>query len=166
LSVKLAECHRGINWFADIATQVILAACWLVDGRVFYMASWQDLAAYVRSNYKVADESPTMMKLVFDTGDLRSQVVLLWCVTLKDGEEEWLQIESPFADVGAIDTDKALEEVGKLVCGGLAVMGNMLTVRHSVPLENLNINEFERPLTLITFTADELERRLSGGDRY
>ena len=130
------------------------------------MAEWQDLVGYVRANYKVADESPTMMKLVFETGDLRSQVVVLWRQTLKDGAEEWLQIESPFAKVDEVDIRRALEEAGNLVCGGLAVMGDILTIRHSVPLENLNINEFERPLALVTFTADELERRLSGGDKY
>jgi hypothetical protein len=130
------------------------------------MAEWQDLVGYVRANYKVADESPTMMKLVFETGDLRSQIVVLWRQTLKDGTEEWLQIESPFANVDEVDVRRALEEVGNLVCGGLAIMGDILTIRHSVPLENLNINEFERPLALVTFTADELERRMSGGDKY
>ncbi len=42
----------------------------------------------------------------------------------------------------------------------------LLTIRHSVPLLNLNINEFERPLALVTTTADRFERELTGGDRY
>jgi hypothetical protein len=130
------------------------------------MAAWQDLVGYVRANYKVSDESPTSMKLVFDTGHLRSQVVMLWYVTLSDGAEEWLQIESPFAEVNKIDLRNALEEVGRIVCGGLAVIGDVLTIRHSVPLANLNINEFERPLVLVTNTADRLEALLAGGDQF
>jgi hypothetical protein len=42
----------------------------------------------------------------------------------------------------------------------------VLTIRHAVPLANLNINEFERPLSLVTNTADQLERQLTGADEY
>lgn len=130
------------------------------------MATWQDLANYIRAHYKVAEEAPGMMKLIFDTGDLRSQVVMVWRVTLNDGAEEWLQIESPFAELGTVDLGRALQEVGQIVCGGLAIVGNVLTIRHAAPLENLNINEFERPLGLVTNTADRLEHILSGGDQF
>jgi hypothetical protein len=130
------------------------------------MTAWPDLVKYVRANYKIADETPTSMKLIFDTGHLRSQVVMLWYETLGDGAEEWLQIESPFAEVDEVDVRKALTEIGRTVCGGLAVIGDVLTIRHAVPLANLNINEFERPLTLVTNTADRLEAQLAGGDRF
>jgi hypothetical protein len=130
------------------------------------MATWKDLAGYVRANYKVSDESPTSMKLVFDTGNLRSQLVMLWYMTLGEGGEEWLQIESPFAEVGRVDLRNALEEVGRIVCGGLALIGDVVTIRHAVPLANLNINEFERPLALVTNTADRLEAKLAGGDQF
>ncbi|MFE9655196.1 hypothetical protein [Micromonospora sp. NPDC006431] len=130
------------------------------------MATWADLTRYVRSNYKIADERPNLIKLVFETGNLRSQAVLLWHLTLADGEEEWVQIESFFGEVGSVDLVQALQEVGNTVCGGMAVAGDMLTFRHAVPLLNLNINEFERPLALVTSTADRLERILTGADRY
>jgi hypothetical protein len=131
------------------------------------MAMWSDLVAYVRANYRVAEENPNMLHMVFDTGNLRSQMVFLWRQTLMDGQEEWVQIESPFAEVGSVDLQRALEEVGGVVCGGAAINGGHLLVRHSVPLANLNINEFERPLALVTTTADRLERELDGGgDRY
>jgi hypothetical protein len=107
-----------------------------------------------------------MMKLIFDTGELRSQIVMVWRVTLDDGAEEWLQIESPFAELGTVDLGRALQEVGQIVCGALAIVGNVLTIRHAAPLENLNINEFERPLGLVTNTADRLEHILSGGDQF
>jgi len=44
--------------------------------------------------------------------------------------------------------------------------GNLVTFRHSVPLLNLNINEFESPLALVTETADLLESTFTGGDRF
>ena len=50
--------------------------------------------------------------------------------------------------------------------GAHALVGNLVTFRHSLPLENLNINELESPLALVTTTADQLERTLTGGDRF
>jgi hypothetical protein len=131
-----------------------------------YVATWADLTDYVKSNYKIADQKPGFIKLVFEVGGLRSQVVMLWHQTLSGGTEEWVQIESPFGELGSVDLTKAVQAVGDTVCGGLACMGNLVTFRHSLPLLNLNINEFERPLTLVTNTADELEKRFTGGDRF
>jgi hypothetical protein len=131
------------------------------------MATWQDVTEYVRSHYKIAgEEKGLMIKLVFETGEMRSQLVLLTHHTLLDDAEEWLQISSPVASLGQVDLEKFLEEVGDTVCGGGALVGDLLIVRHAVPLLNLNINEFERPLTLVTTTADRLERELVGGDKY
>ena len=52
------------------------------------------------------------------------------------------------------DLQRALEKVGGVVCGGAAIASEHLLIRHAVPLANLNINEFERPLVLVTTTAD------------
>jgi hypothetical protein len=131
------------------------------------VATWSDLRAYVRSNYPVAEEGDDWMKIIFEVEDLRSQVVFLQRHALLEGDEEWLLIESPFGELGNVDLPRVLTEVGATVVGGLAVVnGHVLTVRHAVPLENLNINEFERPLALVTTTADRLERTFVGGDEY
>jgi hypothetical protein len=130
------------------------------------MASWSALVNYVHSHYKVTDEQPGMMKLVFEVGDLRSQLVFLWRTPLRDGAEEWVQIESPFGEIDSVDLRAATLAMSKLVCGGIAAVGDLATVRHSVPLENMDINEFERPLALVLSTADNLERQLTGGDDF
>ena len=130
------------------------------------MATWSAVTDYVRSHYKIADEKPGSMKLIFDVGDLRSQVVFLWRMTLDDGTEEWLQIESPFGKLDSVNLRAAVDAMGKMVCGGIGAWGELVTVRHSVPLLNLDINEFERPLHLVTTTADLLEQQFQGGDQY
>jgi hypothetical protein len=131
------------------------------------VATWSDVCSYVRSNYSVAEEEEDWVKMIFDVGDLRSQVVFLQRHALLDGSEEWLVIESPFGELGNVDLPRVLSEVGSTVVGGVAMVGgHVLTVRHAVPLENLNINEFERPLALVTTTADRLERTFVGGDEF
>ncbi len=130
------------------------------------MTTWNDLVSYVRNNYKVAEERPDMIKLIFELGGMRSQVVLIWHLRLGQSNEEWAQIESPFGEFGTVDLGAALQEIGGTVCGGLAMAGNLVTFRHSLPLENLSISEFESPLGLVTGTADRLEQMFTGGDRF
>lgn len=130
------------------------------------MASWSELTGYVRANYKIADEKPNSIRMIFNTGGLRSQSVFLWRQQLMNGSEEWVQIESPVGPADSLDPREVLEEVGRMVCGGAAIEGDLVLVRHTVPLVNLDINEFERPLALVTSSADQLEQKLLGGDTF
>jgi hypothetical protein len=130
------------------------------------MATWSELKSYVHNTYKVSDEDENMLKLVFELPGLRTQVVLVWHLTLSGSGEEWIQIESPIGEVASVDLGAALDRVGSTVCGGLAKFGTLLTFRHSVPLGDLSIAEFESPLRLVTSTADNLEQALVGGDQY
>ena len=45
-------------------------------------------------------------------------------------------------------------------------MGEHVVLRHALPLENLDINEFTDPLTFVADTADQLEEIFFGGDGY
>jgi hypothetical protein len=130
------------------------------------MTTWNSLADYVRSNYQISDEGPNRIKLVFETGDMRTQLVFLWRQLLLDGAEEWLQIESPVGRVDSMNLRAVLDEVGAMVCGGAAIMDGVLFIRQAMPISNLEINEFERPLRLVTSSADTLERKFVGGDEF
>ena len=130
------------------------------------MATWIDLVGYVRNNYRISQEDGDLITLIFEFDDLRTQLVFLRPARLFGGAEEWALIESPFAPVSQVDPKQVLNEVGSIVCGGLSRVGDMLTIRHAIPLINQNINEFERPLALVTNTADDLEKRFLGTDTF
>lgn len=107
-----------------------------------------------------------MLQLIVPTGSNRSQVVYLWHRRLMKGTEDWLVIESPFAEVDDVDVTAVLEEAGNMPCGGIVIVGKYVVVRHAVPLVNLDVNEFSRPLELVTVSADRLEQILFGDDMY
>jgi hypothetical protein len=130
------------------------------------LATWSALSDFLRANYKISDETADSFKLIFDVGNLRSQVVFLWRMNLLDGTEEWVQIESPFGRLDSVDLYGAVKDMRDSVCGGIATMGELVTVRHAAPLANMDINELERPLLLVTTTADRLERQFQGGDTF
>ncbi|GGM33603.1 hypothetical protein GCM10012275_01260 [Longimycelium tulufanense] len=130
------------------------------------MTTWNDLVGFARSAYKVLEERPDEVRLLYEFDDDRSQTVLLGREVL-DGQHEWVQIASPCGEVAYVDLKALLEEVGhNTVAAGVAIMGDYVVLRHSLPLENMDPNEFIQPLALLAATADELEEQFSGGDDY
>jgi hypothetical protein len=129
------------------------------------MTTWQELTSFIQSTYDVSEMTDSRIKMVFNTGDLRSQVVFLWRMELNGGEE-WIQFESVVGPLSSIDLVQAFRSTENHVCGGLAVSGDVLTVRHAAPLANLDANEVVRPIVLVTTTADDLEKQLIGTDVY
>jgi hypothetical protein len=84
-----------------------------------------------------------------------------------DQREDWVQIATPFARHEEVDLLEVLTEVGEaIVVGGLAVMGEHVVLRHSLPLINLDINEFTDPLELVAGAAELLEQQFTGRDDY
>jgi hypothetical protein len=130
------------------------------------LTTWSALTEYMRSNYTISAETPDSLKLVFDVGDLRSQLIFLWRMSLLDGTEDWVQFESPFGRLDSVNLRSAIEAMRETVCGGIGAWRELATVRHAMPLLNLDINELERPLLLVTTTADRLERQFQGGDNF
>jgi hypothetical protein len=130
------------------------------------MATWEEVRGFINGKYKVNEDIGRGLALRFELNGGRSQMVLITCYDMFDGREEWILIESPFGALGEVDLARAVQLVGDKVVGGLAVTTDLgepqVTVRHAVPLMNLDANELEAPLMLVTVTADELEHALSG----
>jgi hypothetical protein len=135
------------------------------------VASWHDLVAYIRQQYRVVRDEPEEIRIRIrfsydeDTEE-RAQVVVIAREVL-DKKEEWVQIATPFARVDEVNLLTVLEEIGNTtVVGGAVVMGEHLVLRHSLPLVHLDINEFTDPLDLVTGSAELLEQMFTGRDDY
>jgi hypothetical protein len=137
------------------------------------VATWADLLSFIRTEYEVIDEGQDEIRLLirYPTDDEeptsgRSQSVVV-AREILDRREDWVQIASPFARVDQVDLWAVLKEVGSTtVVGGVAIIGEFLVIRHSLPLIHLDINEFHDPLVLITGTAELLERQFVGTDDF
>jgi hypothetical protein len=131
------------------------------------MATWDDLMHFVRTEYRVVSQTPDEIRIEFEWEDeSRSQVMIVAREEL-DRKYEWVQILTPIGLARNVDLTALLEAIGHttIACGA-AIMGEHVVLRHSLPLENLDINEFVDPLTLIAGTADNLESEFFGGDNY
>lgn len=136
------------------------------------MADWGDLVAYIRYSYDVIQYKPDEVRIrvsfVKDEEDiLGRQQIMVVAHEVLDQKEDWVQIATPFARVEQVDLREVLTEVGNtIVVGGVALMGDYVVLRHSLPLINLDINEFTDPLDLVASGAEQLERRFTGRDDY
>nr|WP_237440200.1 hypothetical protein [Amycolatopsis rubida] len=129
------------------------------------------MVAYIRQTYRVIRDDPGEIRIRVLFGDDaettgRAQVVVI-AREIFDQREDWVQIATPFARVDEVDLLTVLSEVGQtLVVGGLVVMGEHLVLRHSLPLLNLDLNEFTDPLELVAGSAELLEQQFTGRDDY
>ena len=130
------------------------------------MATWEDLLAFIRTEYRIVEDTGDEVRVMVEYEDGRSQVIVL-CREVLDNREEWVQVASVCGLVRDVDLQRLLAEIGEtsVVCGAV-IMGEHVVLRHSLPLENLDINEFTDPLTFVADTADQLEEIFFGGDGY
>lgn len=129
------------------------------------MATWSDLVTHVESNYKISAKKDGMLVLDFltDEASSRSQMVFIWH-TPTEGGSDWAQVESPIARLDEVDLRAAIKLVAGKVCGGLSSVQGLLTIRHGIPLANLDANEIADPIASIVDTADAMEKELTGAD--
>ena len=137
------------------------------------MATWAELVGFIKTEYEVVGDDPDEIRILLryltddeDEKSGRTQVVVVAREVL-DRREDWVLIASPFARVQDVDLRTVLAEVGNsTVVGGVVIVGEYLVLRHSLPLVNLDINEFVDPLELLTGSAEMLERQFVGRDEF
>ena len=130
------------------------------------MANWWQVKSYLHRNYKIVKDEGSFVVMIFDLGNGRSQMVMLSVHTLRNGSEEWMEILSGVGKVQEVNLIRALALIERMMVGGLTQEGDMLMVKHTLPLENVDENEIDRPLLLVVQTADDLEQDLVGGDAF
>lgn len=130
------------------------------------MATWADLVTFMRTEYRVVRLEKDEVRIEVEFDDERRQHVIMQREVM-DKREEWVQIVSPCGKAAEVNLPALLAHLGEgAVCGGAVIMGDYVVLRHSLPLANLDINEFVDPMTLIAGTADEVEEMFTGGDGY
>jgi hypothetical protein len=130
------------------------------------VATWVDVINYVRVRYEVLEETESWLRFRFDAGSGRTQQVSVHHVLDADGGA-WVEISSPVGRPDAIDLRRLLELAGGALVGGAAVVDDVALLKHTAPLEDLNVQEeFERPLTLVVTHADAIEHELTQTDQF
>jgi hypothetical protein len=128
------------------------------------MASWDGLRNYIKANYTIGMDELDVLGLDFRLDNGRTQKVMVNRQTLNGAD--WVQILSPVCEEAEIAPRDALVRSADMVVGGLVLIDGTIYVRHSLPLKDLDIDEFEVPFHLAVGFGDRLEREIVGIDRY
>ena len=127
------------------------------------MATWQQVKSYIYANYNVSDDSGDMIRLMFETGNGRSQMVLIGHLDI--GEYSSIRFNSPFASWSNASPERVLratESIGVGICS----IGDYIVTTHSQLLATIDEAEIDWPMAYVTSTADKLEQQLGLGDAF
>jgi hypothetical protein len=127
------------------------------------MASWERLRCSLRENYRTNRDDLDAVGMVVEGEDGRSQQVLVRKLSL--GDQEWAEIATAVCRADEIDPRAALSRNGRMIVGSLALVGSFVVFRHTLPLADLDSDEFETSLRLAVGFGEMLERELSGHAR-
>ncbi|MDR1392568.1 MAG: hypothetical protein LBJ62_01145 [Bifidobacteriaceae bacterium] len=130
-------------------------------------ATWSDAVAHLKAQYKYKELPDGEFKLIFDLGDNRDQLVFV----AKAGNEkagDWVSITSPIGDFAVLipQMSSLLNECDNKICGAVVAQGDVVLLRHSFPVASFTPEVFDWALQVITFTADQLEAKFAGGNKY
>ena len=128
------------------------------------MATWGQVTLLLKTVYDVLRDSTDSLDVQVPAGDGRTQVVTVRYVDQGDDNGSWVVLESPVARLDDVDLDRALHVSEDLLVGGLAKRLEFLIVTHAAPLTTLDAQDLSRPLALVAWSADRLERALVGED--
>lgn len=130
------------------------------------MATWAELESYIRGNYRTeAGSTDTFIRMIFTLPDGRTQVVMVGRAESVD-RAEWMMCSSPIGRIKDINLEMAGRLAFDELCGGIVVINDMVMLHHAAPIENLDVDGFERPLASVVVGADRIEAKLRGVDEF
>lgn len=131
------------------------------------MATYMEFEKFVKSEFGAGagkDAPKGFMSVLVPLGN-RSQVVI-FARGGTDTVGEAVHLLSFVGEVKGSKLVEALTHAADLVIGGLVICADMLAIKHTILLANVDENEISVPLIAIAVTADTFEKKYVGGDEH
>lgn len=128
------------------------------------MATWQDVQNLLKSRYVLAEDRQNLMALDFECQNGRAQRILVSPFGALG--KNWILFRSRVCERSLLEPEEALRRNAGFAVGFLALSEDFYEIVYTTQLETLDVDELEIPLRALSDTADELERELTGVDRW
>jgi hypothetical protein len=128
------------------------------------VATWTDVQNHLRGRYVFAEEQPNLIALDFECQGGRAQRILISAFSALN--KKWLLFRSRVCERSRLDPEEALRRNSIFAVGYLALSEGFYEIVYTEQLDTLDIDELEIPLRALSDTADDLERELTGTDRW
>mgnify|MGYP000005527488 FL=1 len=121
------------------------------------MANWTELKQFLYNNYKIDNDSGDSLRMLFDTGNGRSQFISV------HNFDPLVTFSTPFGKVSDIKPATVLQSALPF---GVAQVNDIYTMIHTSWIATLDELEVHAPIDALVTRADELEKELTGKDVF
>ena len=128
------------------------------------MTAWSDVQKHMRDKYKLQDDHPDMLSMVWSYDDGRSQKIIVR--RFEAAGREMVEFKSAFARRGDVDAETMLGDNSKLPLATVALSGDVYLVVYNALLENLVMTDFDFCLSRVAAVADTLEEKYVRQDTF
>ena len=125
------------------------------------MAGWSDVKGLAKAKFKVTHDDGDTFEVLFEYKTGRHQKVVV--THFEAFECTWVRFRSMVCRKDEMDPSVALAWNSEFSVGALALMDDHYAILHSTPLDTLDPEELERPLRILAYVADTLERDYTRG---
>ncbi len=127
------------------------------------LQTWEDVRAYLNRKYVIATSEPTWLRLLwsFPAGDGNTLLQAVEVTTVEAHGGTWLRLLSVLAQRSEIDLERCLRLNHDLVVTGISLHGDLLLIRHHLPLPLSSPDELDRMVELVPRAAAGLRQRLA-----
>ncbi len=126
--------------------------------------AWTEVQKHMRGEYRLQDDQPDMMSMVWSYEDDRMQKIIIR--RFKAAERELVEFKSPFARKGEVDPLVMLEDNSKLPLATIALSGEVYLVIYNVLLAHLDFGDLDFILSRVAAVADTLEMKYVRSDQF
>ena len=128
------------------------------------MTTWADLQRHMRGTYRLQDDQPDMMSMVWSYDDGRMQKIIVR--RYQAAGREMVEFKSPFARKGQVSPETLLEDNAKLPLATVALSGDVYLVIYNALVEHLVLEDFDFVLSRVAAVADTLEEKYVREDTF
>lgn len=128
------------------------------------MTAWSDVQKHMRDKYKLQDDHPDMLSMVWLYEDGRSQKIIVR--RFEAAGREMVEFKSAFARKGDVDAETMLADNSKLPLATVALSGDVYLVVYNALLDHLVLDDFDFCLSRVAAVADTLEEKYVRQDTF
>ena len=126
--------------------------------------TWPDIQRHMRDTYKLAEDQPDMISMVWTYEEGRHQRIIVRRYQAAD--REMVEFKSPFARQPDVDAEVLMQDNAKLPLATTALSGDVYLVVYNALLGGLSVADFDFVLARVAAVADTLEEKYASADRF
>ena len=126
--------------------------------------TWPLVQKHMRSSYKLADDTPDMLSMVWTYEEGRTQKILVR--RYKADDREMLEFKSAFGRRDDAQPEALLRNNASLPLATVALSGDVYLVVYNALMHNLSTDDLDYLLSRVAAVADRLEEKHAGNDKF